>query len=306
MHLSVTAGAMCVAGLAVLLTGVVTNRPRSLVAAVSLCFAIPLAVFGALHLFGPQFIEPLVPKYMPVRMFWVYGIGCALLAAALSIATGRAVRWSGLLFGTMMFLFVLMLYLPGALRHLDNRMGLTIVFRETSFGAAAWLLAATATDGWPDRWRRVLLMVGRVLVLPALVLFGVEQILHPTLTPGVPLTRDMPAWVPGQMIIDYVTGAALLVVAGSVVLRKNTRMVATWVGGWLLFLIVVIYGPVMIEGLTHPETAIQVEGINYFADTLLFAGVILAAGKAAALSSLTPLSADAVGPTAYSQSRVHR
>ena len=283
-----TALAMCSAGIIVFLIGLWTGKNEiaaahgleKIVALGSLCFAVPLAVFGALHLFGPAFIEPLVPKYMPVRMFWVYGIGCALIAAGISIAAGRVVRWSALLFGIMMFMFVLMLYLPGALRHLDNRMGFTIVVRETSFGAAAWILAGMA-DGWPDDIRRPLLAVGRVLVIPALVVFGVEQILHPTLLPVVPLVKDMPAWVPVPALIDYVTGAALLVVAASVALNKNTRTVATWVGAWLLLLILVIYGPVMIEALRHAETAVQVEGINYFADTLLFAGVILAVAKAA-------------------------
>ena len=286
MHLTLTAAAMLSAAITALLVGTTTKQhvdaaqgPDKIIALCNLCFAIPLAVFGALHLFGPQFIEPLVPKYMPVRMFWVYGIGCALLAAALSLATGRAQKWSGLLFGTMMFMFVLMLYLPGALRHPGNRMGFTIVCRETSFGAAAWILAATAVPGWGGTFRRALYLAGRFLVLPALVLFGIEQILHPTLLPGVPLTREMPAWVPGQTLIDYVTGAASLLVAASVLLNKKTKTVAAWAGGWLLLLVLVIYGPVMIAALLKPETAVQVEGINYFADTLLFVGVMLAPGR---------------------------
>jgi hypothetical protein len=65
----------------------------------NLCFAIPLAVFGALHLAGVELVLPLVPKYMPWRLFWAYFIGCALLSASLSIAAKIQVRWSGLLFG---------------------------------------------------------------------------------------------------------------------------------------------------------------------------------------------------------------
>ena len=283
---------MCAAGSAILLIGVWSGKAEiagargleKVVALGGLCFAIPLAVFGALHLFGPEFIAPLVPQYMPVRMFWVYGIGCALLAASLSIATGRVVRWSGLLFGLMMLLFVLMLYLPGALRHPGNRMGWTIVCRETSFGGAALLLAGTAVDGWPGNVRRMLVALGRVLVIPALLLFGVEQMLHPTLLPGVPLVKEMPPWVPVRPLFDYVTGLALLAVGGSVLFNKNTRTVAASVAAWLLLLVLGIYGPVMIVALSRPETAVQVEGINYFADTLLFAGVILAAAAAAGSS----------------------
>jgi hypothetical protein len=46
----------------------------------------------------------------------------------------------------------------------------------------------------------------------------------------------------------------------------------------------VIYVPVLISSLSNAGIAIQVEGINYFADTLLFAGAILA------LASATPRS----------------
>ena len=49
---------------------------------VNVSFAVPLAMFGALHLFGPQFVRGLVPAYMPGRMFWVYFVGFALIAAS--------------------------------------------------------------------------------------------------------------------------------------------------------------------------------------------------------------------------------
>ena len=47
-----------------------------------------------------------------------------------------------------------------------------------------------------------------------------------------------------------------------------------------LLLVLVLYGPLMIRALFDPGVGVQVEGINYFADTLLFAGVILALAKA--------------------------
>jgi hypothetical protein len=86
----------------------------------------------------------------------------------------------------------------------------------------------------------------------------------------------MPAWVPGRVLVDYVTGAALLAGGGSVLLGRKTRTVVTCVGGWILLLVFVIYGPVLIGALSSPATPVKVEGLNYFADTLLFAGAILA------------------------------
>ena len=91
---------------------------------------------------------------MPWRMFWVYLVGFALIAASLSMATKRQVRWSGLLFGAMMFLFVAMLHLPGAVRA-GGRIPWTIVFREMSFGGGGWVLAGIAIGGNRDRQGRV-------------------------------------------------------------------------------------------------------------------------------------------------------
>jgi len=56
--------------------------------------------------------------------------------------------------------------------------------------------------------------------------------------------------------------------------------VATGVGGGLLLLVLVLYGPIMIHAVFDPGVGVQLEGINYFADTLLFAGAILALAKA--------------------------
>jgi hypothetical protein len=92
----------------------------------------------------------------------------------------------------------------------------------------------------------------------------------------------MPEWIPGRLLIGYLTGAILLVSGISILLAKKTRTAATYLGTWLVLLVVFIYGPILITSLADPSIAIKVEGINYFADTLLFAGVILA------LASATP------------------
>ena len=286
--ISRTAIGMCAAGIIVFLIGlwrVKTDvvKARGLEKIVTLayvCFAVPLAVFGALHLFAPQFIIPIVPPYMPGRMFWVYFIGCALIAASLSIATKVGVRRSGLLFGVMMFLFVAMIHFPGALREPHNRIIWTIVFREMSFGGAGWVLSGNAKHTWRGRTKKTLIIVGRLLIAVAALVFGIEHFLHPTGLPGVPLVKEMPASVPGRVFIDYATGAALLACGISILLNRKTRVVATCVGGWILLLVLVIYGPVLISALSTPGIGVQVEAINYFADTLLFAGVILSVATA--------------------------
>ena len=248
-----------------------------IVALTNVCFAIPLAAFGAEHLSGAKFIMNLVPPYMPGRLFWAYFVGFALIAASLSIATKIQVRWSGLLFGIMMFLFVAMIHFPGAVAS-GGRIPWTIVFREISFGSGGWVLAGIAM-GASRAPGKTLITVGRLLIAIAAIFFGVQHFLHPLGLPGVPLEKLMPTWVPARPFIDYLTGAFLIVAGISFLLAKKTRMAATYLGAWIVLLVVVIYGPVLIGALADPSTAVKVEGLNYFADTLLFGGVILSLSR---------------------------
>jgi uncharacterized membrane protein len=289
--ISRTVVSMCSAGVLLFLIALWAARTDiarargldKIVALSNLCFAAPLAVFGALHLSGIDFVLPLVPSYMPWRLFWAYFFGFALLAAALSIATKIQVRWSGLLIGIAMFLIVAMLMIPGAVASPRDRFAWTFCFRESSFGGGGWILAGSAMrEQGRGQVGSKLITVGRVLVAMAAVFFGVEHFLHPANVPGVPLEKLLPAWIPWHRFISYTTGAILFVAGASMLLNKKTRMAATYLGAWLVLLVVLIYGPILIAALGDPSTDVKIEGINYFFDTLLFAGAVLA------LASATP------------------
>jgi uncharacterized membrane protein len=273
---------MSAAGVALLAIGLLTAKNDiaqargigKVVAVTYVCFAIPLAVFGAEHLSSQRSMLALVPSYMPWRMFWVYFVGLALIAASLSIAAKRQVQWSGLLFGVMMFLFVALLHLPGAIAA-GGRIPWTIVVREMSFGGGGWVLAGIAMGKDRDGQAKALIAVGRVLIAIAAIFFGIQHFLHPLGLPGVPLPKQMPPWIPVPTLIDYVTGAFLVAAGVCFLLARKTRMAAAYLGAWILLLVVMLYGPILIGALADPSTGVQVEGINYFADTLLFGGAIL-------------------------------
>jgi uncharacterized membrane protein len=292
---SPTVVAMCAAGILIFFIALWAARDDiarargldKVVALSNLCFAAPLAVFGALHLAAAKALMTMVPSYMPWPLFWAYFFGFALLAASLSIATKILVRWSGLLFGIAMFCFVAMMDIPGALATPGDRFGWILAIRELAFGAGAWILAAGAmtkatTETTTGQVKTTFLTVGRVVVGITAIFYGVEHFLHPSGVPGVPLQKMMPDWIPAHLFIDYLTGAILLVSGAAILLDKKTRLAATCLGTWIVLLVVFIYGPILFAALANPSTQVKIEGINYFFDTLLFAGVILA------LASATP------------------
>jgi len=286
---------MCAAGILIFIVALWTARDDiarargldKVVALSNLCFAAPLAVFGALHLAAAKALATMVPSYMPWPLFWAYFFGFALLAASLSIATKILVRSSGLLFGIAMFCFVAMMDIPGALQTPGDRFGWILAIRELAFGAGAWLLAAGAmtqatTNAATAQVKTTFLTIGRVVVGITAIFYGVEFFMHPQGVPGLPLQKMMPDWIPAHLLINYLTGAILVVSGAAILLAKKTRLAATYLGAWIVLLVVVIYGPILISALANPSTEVKIEGINYFFDTLLFAGVILA------LASATP------------------
>ncbi len=122
--------------------------------------------------------------------------------------------------------------------------------------------------------------MGRVLIAIAVIVFGVQHFLHPLGLPGVPLQKQMPTWIPARAFIDSLTGTFLIVAGVCFLLARKTRLAATYLGAWIVLLVVVIYGPVLIGALADPSAGVKVEGLNYFADTFLFGGVILSLARA--------------------------
>ena len=63
--------------------------------------------------------------------------------------------------------------------------------------------------------------------------------------------------------------------------QTRARTIVTGVGAWIVLLVLVLYGPLMLMALAAPGEEAQVVAIDFFVDTLLFAGAIFALAKAA-------------------------
>ena len=126
---------------------------------------------------------------------------------------------------------------------------------------------------------RKLITIGRIIIAITAIFYGVMHFLHPLARPGVPLEALMPVWIPGRLLIGYATGAILLAAGACILLDKKTHMAATVLGTWIVLLVVFVYGPILIAALMDPSTGAKIEGINYFFDTLLFGGTILAVAR---------------------------
>ncbi len=237
------------------------------------CLAVPIAVFGAEHLTSPQAIMQIVPAWMPGRLFWTYFVGVALIAAALSFIFRVWIRLSGTLLGIMFFCFVAMIDIPDAVAAPHSRFAWTLVARESAFSAGAILLAIT-NDTRERTLAEKRVAIGALYLIALISMFyGIENFFHPECVPAVPLAKVTPLWIPFAHVWTVLTGVALAIGAVGMGLRNVSRQSAAALGGWVVLLVVSLYLAIMIS---KPD----VGDLNYFADTLMFGGVLLIASGA--------------------------
>lgn len=236
-----------------------------------LFFAWPLAVFGFQHFVFLHDVMNAVPPWLPGHVFWTVFVGIALVAASLSITTGIKAELAALMAGVMLLLFVLLIYVPGALQSSGERITVTLLLRDLSLSGGALALAGTyAAKG---RWRRAgwIAVVGRYFFAIAMGFFGVQSFLHPDSAPGVPLEMNMPPWLPLHILWAYATGAILVACSVAMLLNWRARLAAAVVGIAFVVLVICIYMPMEI---VHPSIEISGE-LDYVADTLAIGGAAL-------------------------------
>jgi uncharacterized membrane protein len=236
--------------------------------------AVALAMFAAEHFLAARDLSGTVPRWLPSPLFWTYFVGAALLAAAVSFATGRCVRWSATLLALLFLIIVATIDLPNMPRHLHERLFWILTLREMSFAGGAMVLAGSL-------WVRersagsLFLIVGRIFVACTFIFYAIEHFLFPGFVPGVPLGKPMPAWVPMPTMLAYIVGSTLLISGIGLMIPRTRRIAAASAGNVLLLLTVFLYVPILAMEI---HSSLAVEGVNYVGDTLLFAATALLAG----------------------------
>jgi uncharacterized membrane protein YphA (DoxX/SURF4 family) len=172
----------------------------------------------------------------------------------------------------MFALFVLLLHLPGAIRHPELRIAWIVSARETTFAMGALaLFISQVKDRWPmpaNRFATIAsLWTGFVLIF-----FGLENVLYPAFSPGVPDTKPTASWAPLPHVVAYLTGAILIGFGIAMFIRKYASTAATLAGLLMLVLTVALYVPDFFVVSSVPD---RVTAFNFVFDTLLFSGTML-------------------------------
>ncbi|HTV59309.1 MAG TPA: hypothetical protein VMJ93_10590 [Verrucomicrobiae bacterium] len=237
-----------------------------------LFYAIPLAVFAGDHFVFSKGVAQIVPSWIPGHMFWVFFVGVALVAASLSIVLNRHVRLAATLLGIMLFLFVVLIHLPNILANPASRFPWIIALRDLSFSGGAFALAGAHTDAPSSSF---FITLARFFIAIPVLVFSVFHFLHPRYVPGVPLDRLTPGYVPARIFWAYLAGAVLFLAGSCILINRKARLAAIYLGIMVLFLVLFVYLPMNLAAASDIGN-----GLNYFADTLLFSGAAFVLAEA--------------------------
>ncbi len=230
-----------------------------------LFYAAPIAAFGTEHFTINKIIASMVPKVVPWHVFWAYFIGACFIAAGVSLVTKIQTRLSASLLALTFFIFVALMDAPGWARNPGNRFALALLLRELSFGAGPLALAASLSN----KGRHIFITIARYIIAVAVLYYSVQQFLHADHVPGIPLEMVTPGYIFGHATWTYLTAAVYAVTGVLLMIDKKTRAAATWTGAIILIGILIVYVPIAI--VEHAD----LEGLNYFFDTLMFGGTVL-------------------------------
>jgi uncharacterized membrane protein len=237
-------------------------------------FAMAMAIFGGDHLVAAKFVATGVPSWIPGHLFWAYFVGVALIAGALSLVTNKQARLAAALLGIMIFLFVLLIHIPACFASPHDRTRYTILLRDLSLSCGVSAFAASQTERWRTHGMQRIIIAARFLMAIVALVFGVEHFIYPQAAPGIPqensaLMVTMPSWIPGHVFWAYLTGA-VFIACGLALTTKRARLAAGSLGIWVLFLVFLVYLPLVIEKPLDIANA-----LNYLAIHSALAGAAL-------------------------------
>ena len=208
-------------------------------------FAIAMVFFGIQHfIYAIPVAGPVAgPPWILGRPLWTYFVGAFFLAASVSIATKFKAGSAATLLGTMLFLYVLILYVPGLLAHPHDPGSWTSVSELLAMSGAAFVLAGSLTVAPPPfrRWHNAadkLIPLGRLLFAIPLVVFGLQHFMFARFVATL-----VPSWIPRRLFWAYFVGGAFIAASVSIASKVKGPLAATLLGTMFFLWVIFLHAP---------------------------------------------------------------
>ena len=209
-----------------------------------------------------DFVSGLVPAYMPVRIFWAYLTGVAMIVAGTSFIIRRQMRLAAFLLGCMLLLFILMVHTLLLFGEPQGGIHWTRALQDTAIMGAAFGLSHSY--GPHPSSARESMIIRYCYALPLMIL-GAQHFTHNAF-----VTARIPTWFPMIDIFDYLIGTVLIAAALGILFAQNARRTAIRLGVFLLILLLLYHIPLLVANVRN-----AIEWTGAMLDLALAAGAFI-------------------------------
>jgi putative oxidoreductase len=106
-------------------------------------YALPMLVFGIMHIMNADAMAAMVPSYFYIGVFWVYLTGLGFIGSAVSILVNVYTRLACYLLAFMLLVFVFTMHLPGVLSGGEGaQMAMGGLLKDFALAAAAIIIGS--------------------------------------------------------------------------------------------------------------------------------------------------------------------
>jgi uncharacterized membrane protein len=234
-------------------------------------FAIAMALFGVQYfIYASAMNGPIPgPPWTPGAHWLAWLTGIALIAIAVSIATGKHSRLAAMLLGAALFLKILFLHLPGLITQIHNPGPWTVTFELLALCGASFILAnVTPPDESTTSTGNLgssLATAGRLVFAIALVVFAVQHFLYARF-----IATLIPAWIPGHLFWAYFIGVAFVGAALAIAAKVQAKFAAILLGTMFVLWVLVLHLPRVVASphngneVTSLFIALAMSGASFF------------------------------------------
>jgi putative oxidoreductase len=109
-------------------------------------YALPFAVFGINHFVVMDYYMGLLTSFIPHTAFILLLTGVLLIAASISIITGKLIRLSTLLLASLLFIFILTIHIPHLVQGIDKTETMINLFKDVALMGGSLMIAGIYSE----------------------------------------------------------------------------------------------------------------------------------------------------------------
>lgn len=234
-------------------------------------YAVGLASIGLMHFFFKNFpwvVIPEFPAWLPLRLFWVFALGAALIFAGFGILFNSRGRKLAAWTGVGLLVLVLIAHVPNQLagKYVAVLGAWTNTLKELALAGGAWIAAMSLGRKNADlpAWLENALPLGRYFFAAMLVIFGTDHFLYPHF-----VALLIPSWVGAPVFWTYFAGTALIAGGVGIMVPQVARLASLLVGVMIFLWVLMLHIP---RAIADPYTNVGNEWASVF-EALAFSGM---------------------------------